>query len=1050
MADPQSVAPSKTKRPWPRRLAVGLAVLIAAVVLAAVGLRKEIAGGVLHSILEGRGITVAALEVEQLSLSRATLGPLALGDAEELTAERIILDLDISLTGAEITAVTVESPGLSVDLTGQRPLFGSLQTAVEALRAQDRGRRAEPTTPAVPPVTLRGGRILAMTPQGAMEVSLDGGIEPQTDGTLAAALAASADSPLGRLAASLQGRLGSAGDFAARAQIDEGELRWQDFGIGQVAGTLAIARPAGGTPRLNSNLAFEDLFYRPEDGPPLTFMQGRLEARGDLSGLTLSARLDGEGETIVLDLDGGLEAGDPAEGTASRELAVSFAAEVSTQGALPGLLKLPEPAPERGQLTFIADLRADVPGSALQPQDRSRSWQNATSDALAALMESGNALLHGDVILADVALSDGSAGLSAHIPLIADLQGGTLNLRLTDDMELRIESLAAQTLAGLGVLQEHRPVLQSGFSLSVSAAQPRPAAATMTAAWPPEDAQVTLPLRFSSEQGVSAEAVVLGRAALARNGLLKRFSGTLSTALTAERFAIAAGEARGLAVSLPLRVDFRPGTLEASLDGSGSIAARQVAGALPLRFRERTALTITQARVRWTEADAAYSYRLQARDPSAVLDLITEDERLEVGLEDGAFTLDGRFAVDRGHSATAAARFGRIAIPAYGVTAADMTAESDLDQDLLPALGRFSVSSLTADVTNLPLEAVALDGELRRAGTGFDLAATIGLVDGPQLANLTGRYDDAGTGTAQIVLDGLQFAPDGLQPSDISPALAELEDVEGRLSGEATLHWPMERAPSEGRLRTEGLSFRSQGVGVKGLALDLELDDLLRLASKPDQRLRIREIDAGAPVTEIDLRFRLDQQPDPGVDLSGGSFRLGGATWRIEPTRLDPAAAENAIALATETLDLATFFALIEVEGLSGSGVLAGRIPIRVGEAGVVIDNGKLEAQAPGRLSIRSQALVSALSGGGETVELAIRALEDFRYDRLSVTVNKTLANDAQVLLSILGRNPAVLDGQPFQFNINLESNLTSVLEAVRQGFSLSDDALRRAWRLRQ
>ncbi|HIC80512.1 MAG TPA: hypothetical protein EYP07_06040, partial [Kiloniellaceae bacterium] len=1016
----------------------------------AVGLRKEIAGEILRSALEDRGIAVAALEVEQLSLSRATLGPLALGDAEDLTAERIILDLDVSLTGAEITAVTVEGPGLSVDLTGQRPLFGSLQAAVDALRAQDTGTRAEPTTAAVPPVTLSGGRVVAMTPQGPMEVSLDGGLERQTDGSLAATLAARADSPLGRLAASLQGRLGSAGDFAARAQIDEGEFRWQDFGIGQIAGTLAVARPAGGTPRLNSNLAFQDLVYRPQGRPPLAFLQGRLEARGDLSGLTLSARLDGEGETIVLDLDGGLEAADLSEGSASREFAVSLAAEIGTQGALPGLLKLPEPAPKQGALTFIADLRADVPGSALQAQDRSNSWQDAVPAAFAALMESGNALLHGDLILADVALADGSSGLSAHIPLIADLQGGRVSLRLTDDMELRIESLAEQTLASLGILREHRPLLQSGFSLSVSASQPRPASATMTAAWPPEDAQITLPLRFSSDQGVSAEAVVLGRASLASNGLLRRFSGTLSTALTAERLAVAAGEARGLAVSLPLRVDFRPGTLEASLDGSGSIALRQVAGALPLRFREPTALTITQARVRWTEEDAAYSYRLQARDPSAILELVTGGERLEIGLNDGAFTLDGRFAVDQGHDAAAAARFGRIAIPAYGVTAAEITAESDLDQDLLPALGRFSIASLTADLTNLPLEAITLDGELQRAGAGFDLTAIIGLADGPPLAKLAGRYDDAGTGTARVVLDGLQFSPDSLQPSDISPALSDLEEVEGRLFGDATLHWPMERSPSGGRLRTENLSFRSQGVAVRGLALDLELDSLMPLASKPDQRLRIGGIDAGAPITEIDLGFRLTQQPEPGVDLSEGSFRLGGAVWRIEPTRLDPAAAENAIALATETLDLATFFALIEVEGLSGSGILVGRIPIRVGEAGIVIDNGKLEAQAPGRLSIRSQALVSALSGGGETVELAIRALEDFRYDRLSVTVNKTLTNDAQILLSILGQNPAVLDGQPFQFNINLESNLTSVLEAVRQGFSLSDDALRRAWRLRQ
>jgi hypothetical protein len=81
---------------------------------------------------------------------------------------------------------------------------------------------------------------------------------------------------------------------------------------------------------------------------------------------------------------------------------------------------------------------------------------------------------------------------------------------------------------------------------------------------------------------------------------------------------------------------------------------------------------------------------------------------------------------------------------------------------------------------------------------------------------------------------------------------------------------------------------------------------------------------------------------------------------------------------------------------------------------------------------------------------MAARALEDFRFETLTLDIAKTAANDATLRLSTLGHNPAVLDGQPFQFNINLESNLTSVLEALKQGYSLSDEALERAWRLRE
>jgi hypothetical protein len=82
-------------------------------------------------------------------------------------------------------------------------------------------------------------------------------------------------------------------------------------------------------------------------------------------------------------------------------------------------------------------------------------------------------------------------------------------------------------------------------------------------------------------------------------------------------------------------------------------------------------------------------------------------------------------------------------------------------------------------------------------------------------------------------------------------------------------------------------------------------------------------------------------------------------------------------------------------------------------------------------------------------VEAAVKALEDFHYEELSLALAKTAENDATVKLSTLGQNPEVMEGQPFRFNINLESNLTSVLEALQQGYSLSDDALKRAWRLR-
>ena len=71
-----------------------------------------------------------------------------------------------------------------------------------------------------------------------------------------------------------------------------------------------------------------------------------------------------------------------------------------------------------------------------------------------------------------------------------------------------------------------------------------------------------------------------------------------------------------------------------------------------------------------------------------------------------------------------------------------------------------------------------------------------------------------------------------------------------------------------------------------------------------------------------------------------------------------------------------------------------------------------------------------------------VRALEDFHYEDLSLSLEKNAEDDLTLLLSILGQNPAVLDGQPFRINLNLESNIGQILDAVGEGLELSKDLL--------
>ena len=114
----------------------------------------------------------------------------------------------------------------------------------------------------------------------------------------------------------------------------------------------------------------------------------------------------------------------------------------------------------------------------------------------------------------------------------------------------------------------------------------------------------------------------------------------------------------------------------------------------------------------------------------------------------------------------------------------------------------------------------------------------------------------------------------------------------------------------------------------------------------------------------------------------------------------------------------------------------------------MAIKAGRLDAQEPGILRYRSENAARLLSGGGESLDLMLRALENFHYDELSLTIEKTAKGDSQLILSLLGKNPDVLEGHPFRFNINFEGNTDSMLAALGQAYRLSNRLLRRAWQI--
>ena len=89
------------------------------------------------------------------------------------------------------------------------------------------------------------------------------------------------------------------------------------------------------------------------------------------------------------------------------------------------------------------------------------------------------------------------------------------------------------------------------------------------------------------------------------------------------------------------------------------------------------------------------------------------------------------------------------------------------------------------------------------------------------------------------------------------------------------------------------------------------------------------------------------------------------------------------------------------------------------------------------------EAAASAFRGTGEQVALMLDALEDFRYEALTATLDIGADGAAAAMVRMRGNNPAVLEGYPFAFNIGLSGKVTELLAALRQGAQMSTDLVR-------
>ncbi|MCP3986037.1 MAG: hypothetical protein GY723_16770, partial [bacterium] len=146
-----------------------------------------------------------------------------------------------------------------------------------------------------------------------------------------------------------------------------------------------------------------------------------------------------------------------------------------------------------------------------------------------------------------------------------------------------------------------------------------------------------------------------------------------------------------------------------------------------------------------------------------------------------------------------------------------------------------------------------------------------------------------------------------------------------------------------------------------------------------------------------------------------------------------PDSDSNQVTLHADELDLGTLLEQVQMEGLSGSGQLAGLVPIFQHGDQIRIEGGRLAAAGPGRIRLAPGAVLGAAAGQREELGMVFDVLEDFHFEALSMDLDGDTRGELDLMVHLKGSNPNFEGGRAVEFNLNLEAHLADL---VRTGLS--------------
>ena len=261
-----------------------------------------------------------------------------------------------------------------------------------------------------------------------------------------------------------------------------------------------------------------------------------------------------------------------------------------------------------------------------------------------------------------------------------------------------------------------------------------------------------------------------------------------------------------------------------------------------------------------------------------------------------------------------------------------------------------------------------------------------------------------GAGAAHIAAPALSFAPEQLQPVDLSPLLAVFRRAEGKVDFAGDISWTRAAILSNGRLDVGSLDFLSPMGRARAVKTQMVFTSLLPPTTADNQEVTVSRIEWTLPFSGVDLRFGFNPAAVKVNAVSSGWAEgrayLGSFTVNLaNPTAISGAAQLSGISLA----------ALVSASNLGGrvkmEGKVSGTVPFISGPDGIRIANGRIAADGPGRLAIDRTLWTKGEPSANAVQDFAYQALENMAFESLTAELNSIANGRLQIVFHIKGRS---------------------------------------------